>query len=237
MDRVNRLRHLGTALEDWHLLRRHTVRAPTLLGWLLLLSVAALSGIGVLRSVHPFLAVTARVPARVLVVEGWGTDAVLQAGLDEFRRGGYRELLCTGGPIEKGETLSPYGSFAEVARATFERLGAPMDAVHAVPSPRVKRDRTYASAVALRDWLRQRHREPFAFNLLTTDTHARRTRLLFQRAFGETAQIGVIAVPDDHFDGARWWRSSEGFKAVLGESIAYLYTRVVFPAVDERPGP
>lgn len=237
MGRVNRLRHLGTTLENWQLLRRHTVRTPTLRGWLLLLSFAALGGFAVIRSVHPFLAVTARVPARVLVVEGWAMDTVLQAGLDEFRRGGYRDLICTGGPLEKGETLSSYGSFAEVGRATLERLGAPLDAVHAVSAPRVKRDRTYASAITLRDWLRRHRREPIAFNLLTTDTHARRTRLLFQRAFGEDAEIGIIAVPDDHFDGSQWWRSSEGFKAVLGESLAYVYTRLVFPAVDDRQAP
>ena len=224
-------------MENWQLLRRHTVRTPTMRGWLLLLAFAVLTGFGVIRSVHPFLAVTARVPARVLVVEGWAVDTVLQAGLDEFRRGGYRDLICTGGPIEKGETLSPYGSFAEVGRATLERLGAPLDAVHAVPAPHVKRDRTYASAVTLRDWLRRHHREPIAFNLLTTDTHARRTRLLFQRAFGEDAQIGIIAVPDDHFDGSQWWRSSEGFRSVLGESLAYVYARCVFSAVDERQAP
>ena len=237
MSPVNRLRHLGTLLENWRLLRRRTVRLPTLLGWTLLLAFVALGGCGVVRSVHPFLAVTARVPTRVLVVEGWAADSVIEAGLDEFRRGGYRDLICTGGPIEKGEALSQYASFAEVGRATLERMGAPMDAVHAVPAPKVLRDRTYASAVTLRDWLRRHQREPVAFNLLTTDTHARRSRLLFERAFGETAQIGVIAVPDDHFDGSHWWRSSDGFRSVIGESIAYLYARCVFSADDDRQGP
>jgi hypothetical protein len=235
--RVNRLRHLGTTLENGQLLRRHTVRTPTLRGWLRLLSFAALTGFVAVRSAHPFLALPARVPARVLVVEGWAMDTVLQAGLDEFRRGGYRDLICTGGPLEKGETLSSYGSFAEIGRSTLERLGAPTDAVHAVPAPRVKRDRTHASAIPLRDWLRRHHPGPIAFNLRTTDTHARRTRLLFQRAFGEDAQIGIIAVPDDHFDESQSRRSSEGFKAVLVESLAYISTRLVFPAVDDRQGP
>ena len=58
--------------------------------------------------------------------------------------------------------------------------------------------------------------------------HARRTRLLFQEAFGSKVAVGVIAVPDDAYDPRHWWRSSEGVRDVVGEAIAYVYARFFF---------
>jgi hypothetical protein len=37
---------------------------------------------------------------------------------------------------------------------------------------------------------------------LTADTHARRTQLLYQKAFGKNVMVGIIAVPNpDHNPG------------------------------------
>jgi len=66
------------------------------------------------------------------------------------------------------------------------------------------------------------------FNVLTEDVHARRTRLLFQEAFGRETTIGIIAVPDPDYDAKHWWRYSEGVREVLGESIAYIYAKFFF---------
>ncbi len=234
---VNRLRHLGTRLEQWGLLRARTVRCPTLLGTVLLLALCAAVVLGTIRSLHPFLAVTSREATDMLVVEGWAADSTLRAALAEFHRGGYRTLICTGGPVEKGEPLSDYGNFAEIGRATLARLGAPTDSLHAAPAPRVQRDRTYISAVALRAWLQRRGPTPAALNVLTTDAHARRTRLLFEAAFGPATKIGIIAIPHEHFDGSRWWRSSTGFRTTIDESIAYLYARFLFSVADDMKAP
>ena len=70
--------------------------------------------------------------------------------------------------------------------------------------------------------------EVTAFNLLTEAAHARRTRLLYQEAFGEGVKIGIIAVPNPDYDAGHWWRYSEGVREVLGESIAYLYAKFLF---------
>jgi uncharacterized SAM-binding protein YcdF (DUF218 family) len=106
-----------------------------------------------------------------------------------------------------------------------------------VPAAKVKRDRTYVSAVALRDWFRQRGPAPAALNVVTTDVHARRTRLLFEKAFGAGTRIGIIAVPDDRFDGVRWWRTSEGVRTVFSESLGYFYARVFFVISDDQNEP
>jgi hypothetical protein len=58
--------------------------------------------------------------------------------------------------------------------------------------------------------------------------HARRTRLLFQKAFGDEAGVGIIAISSPDYDGAHWWLYSEGVRDVVGETLAYLYAQVFF---------
>jgi hypothetical protein len=58
--------------------------------------------------------------------------------------------------------------------------------------------------------------------------HARRSRLIFQKAFRDEVGVGVISVPDDEYDQGHWWTTSAGVRTVLGEVIAYLYARFFF---------
>jgi hypothetical protein len=58
--------------------------------------------------------------------------------------------------------------------------------------------------------------------------HSRRSRLLYQKAFGSRVKVGVFSRPDEEYDSKRWWASSVGFEQVIGEGIAYLYARVLF---------
>jgi hypothetical protein len=107
--------------------------------------------------------------------------------------------------------------------------------VQMVPSHVSGRDRTYSSAVALREWFHHHQPRITGFNVLTEDVHARRTRLLFQEAFGKNVHIGIIAVPSPEYDPNHWWRYSEGVREVLGESIAYLYAKCFFwPGTADR---
>jgi uncharacterized SAM-binding protein YcdF (DUF218 family) len=97
-----------------------------------------------------------------------------------------------------------------------------------VPSHVTDRERTYSSAVALRDWLRRNKVSVDRINIVTEDIHARRTRLLFQKALGDGVAVGIIAVPNADYDPKRWWLYSEGIQEVLRESLAYLYARFFF---------
>ena len=97
-----------------------------------------------------------------------------------------------------------------------------------VPSHVVGRDRTYSSAVALRDWLRVHNQQVLAINILTEGVHARRTRLLFEKALGPGISVGVNAVNSPDFNPKRWWRYSEGVEDVIDEGVAYIYDKVFF---------
>jgi uncharacterized SAM-binding protein YcdF (DUF218 family) len=90
------------------------------------------------------------------------------------------------------------------------------------------RDRTYRSAVALRDWFREHNMAVHSINIVTEDAHGRRSRLLFEKAFGTGVKVGIISVPSPDYDATHWWRYSEGVREVIGEGIAYIYARFFF---------
>jgi hypothetical protein len=215
------------------LLRRKETWRLTAKGWLALLAGAMAVLAIVFLGVHPFLAVTKPVPAEVLVVEGWIPDFALLQAAHEFQAGHYRLLLTIGGPVRAGVNLDPDDTYADMAAKTLKHFTR-SDAIVPVPSQGVARDRTYSGALGARRWLAAHRQQAVAINVVTLGVHARRSRLLFEKAFGSDVAVGVIAVPDQDYDQKHWWRYSEGVKEVISESAAYVYARCLFhpPAGD-----
>jgi hypothetical protein len=193
--------------------------------FILLVLACALAG---LRGCHPFLAVNAPVETDVLVVEGWMPDYALAAALKRFRARNDRLLVVTGGPLIKGAPLSEYGTYAAMNVATLRGMGVSEERMAGVPGPDVQRDRTYATALAVRAWLARERPSTRAVNVYSLGAHARRSRLLYAKALGKDFDVGVIAGTDKSYDAATWWRSSDGVRAVMSETIAYVYARFFF---------
>jgi hypothetical protein len=123
---------------------------------------------------HGFLAPTQPVaPCEILEVEGWLPDVALAEALDYFQTRGCRRLLTTGLPVYRGSMLAAYGNFAEVAAATLRQLGLDESRLVVIPAPSVIRDRTYASAVAVAQWLEHTHRQVRTVNIVSIGVHAR----------------------------------------------------------------
>lgn len=201
-----------------------------------MLAIVLLAGFTVLLGVHPFLAVTHRVDARVLVVEGWVHTFTIQAAVREFKTGHYAQVFTTGGPEPgTGGYSNDYNTEASVGADELIAAGIPGRLVQMVPSHVWSRNRTYYSAIALRDWFQKHHLDVRSFNVLTEDVHARRTWLLFQEAFGKNVQVGVISVANPDYNARDWWQYSEGVREVLSEAIAYVYAKFLFwPAHADR---
>jgi len=198
-------------------------------GWLILVSTLLLVGVLALKGVYPFLAVTHRANANILVVEGWIHEYGVQAAVKEFRSNHYEHVFATGGPVVgSGGYINDFYTSASVGADLLKKCGLPDQRVQMVPSRVMDRDRTYGSAVALRNWFHDHNMTVSSIDVVTEDLHARRTRLLFQKALGDKVAVGVIAIPNPDYDAKRRWRDSAGLKEVVSEAAAYAYARLLF---------
>jgi uncharacterized SAM-binding protein YcdF (DUF218 family) len=214
----------------WDLFTRKMRWGLSWRGWLILAFAVFLAGALFMKGAYPFLAITHRVgDGDVLVVEGWVHQYAIRAAVDEFRSGSYRRVFTTGGPVVgTGRYINDAQTSASVGAGLLRKDGLSADVVQMVPSHVIGRDRTYSSAVALRDWIQEHQPSVRRINVLTENTHARRTRLLFQEAFGKEADVGIISVPNPDYDQRRWWRYSQGVKDVGSESLSYVYAKFFF---------
>jgi uncharacterized SAM-binding protein YcdF (DUF218 family) len=178
--------------------------------------------------IYPWLAVTNRVPGEYLIVEGWIHNSGFEQAIQEFKKDGYRMILTSGCRVADTSDFDGNANYADWGAEKVERLGLSKDLVQPVPCWDDHVDRTYHSALAIKDWFRGHHITVTGIDVVTMGPHARRTRLLFQKAFGSKVAVGVIAMPDTMYDSRHWWRSSEGVRDVMGEAIAYVYARFLF---------
>ena len=210
------------------LVRKKEIWVPTARGWLVLLSVVLILFSTITTALFPFLAINQPVQADLLVVEGWLPQYALKEALDEFRKGPYRLLITTGAPIERGFLISKFNSYAEFGEATLKDLGLEEESVTAVPTPPVKKDRTYASALAVKKWLRDANFSPKGINVYSFSLHARRSWLLFKKAFGDDLNIGVLNAESLDYNEENWWKTSSGVRSAINETIAYIYVKFFF---------
>jgi len=202
-----------------------------------LVALAFASASVLFLNVEPFLSVTHRVNTDVLVVEGWIPTYAIRASIEEFKTGSYQRIFVTGGPVEgSGGYINDYHTSASVGEEALKKFGVPSESLQMVPSHVIERDRTYYSALTFRDWLSEHKVGVHSFNVVTEGAHARRTRLLYEKAFGKDVVVGVISVPNPDYDVRHWWRYSDGVREVLSESVGYIYSRFFFypPRLSER---
>ena len=137
----------------WGILARKERWGLTARGWVVILATVLLF-FGALHSwINPFLAVTDRVDANVLVVEGWIVEYAIRTAVGEFQGSHYGRVFTTGGPVKRtGGYVNDYQTVASVSADLLRKDRMANGSVQMVPSRVMERDRTYASAVALRHW-------------------------------------------------------------------------------------
>lgn len=206
---------------------------PTLYGWLIILVGFLVSMILFILSIHPFLAIDQPVQGDILVVEGWLPKNALKKAVEEFEMGEYHLLVTTGGPIPLDSYLTELfpgiKSYAEISASVLITMGIEKNKIITVSSPLVERNRTYSTAIALRNWLlNNMQSSEISINIFSLGPHARRTRLLFDMALGDIVNIGIIATDNINYNANRWWKSSTGVRTIIGELISYIYVKIFF---------
>ena len=202
----------------------------TMQAWVMVLFFSVLAMSIILFQVHPFLCFSKPLNAEALIIEGWADDIIIEGAVAEFNQGQYQLLITSGGPLGKGTYLSQYKSFAELAAATVLALDVSPEQVVAVPSPFTPKDRTAASARAVKSWIAESPTAIRAVNIYSYDAHTRRSWWIFKSVLEPEIQVGAIAHPSLNFDSTSWFTSSAGVRSVVSEAIAYLYARFIWQA-------
>ena len=159
-------------------------------------------------------------------MEGWQDEDSLLAALAIFNAEQYQYMITTGGPNVR--FLSPaHASYAEQAGAFMVQHGLDAEKLIMIPAPESAQERTYLSAVMVRDWLALKETDLKGLNVHTSDVHARRTRSLYREAF-PNVEIGIYAAAPQGFALNKWWQTSDGAKSVITELIGNFWVTCCF---------
>lgn len=198
----------------------------------LLVLVASLTFI---LTINDFLAISCRVEADILVVEGWvHLHPAIAEAAQEFKRGQYRLLITVGGPTPGVGRVPERASSAILAANQLQDLGVEKRFIVALSVPDVARHRTFASALTVKEWLRRSEVRTKGINVFTIGPHARKSLVLFTRALGAAYAVGVIAGTDEGYDADRWWMSPRGIYVIFRKVLGYLYA-ITWPLSDDMP--
>lgn len=185
---------------------------------------------------HPFLTVTERVPADLMVVEGWAPAYSTRQAAEEFRSGHYKRVVLVRPVIDLDDKEESGLGAGEYLARMLSKHGVPASQIVRLYPVVAKKDRTFHSALAVRKWMEEQGMRDTSLDLITMGPHARRSRLLYEKAFAGRMKIGVVAMTSYEYDQVNWWRTSEGIEDALCQSAAYLYARLWFNSREAGTG-
>lgn len=193
---------------------------------------------------HDFLAVSKPLGQDILVVEAWIPKEALAQVPSVLRSGHYRYLVVVGYPTGPSDSESS----VDVAGTALEKLGCETSKMVKikVPFQSTRRSyvipigpptpcgialrfeltrRTYASALAVSEWLQSSRIPAHGVDVFTASVHARKSWILFQHAIGDKYRVGIIAAPLKYYNPRYWLLSRKGIWLVPLELISYFYAK------------
>ena len=116
--------------------------------------------------------------------------------------------------VASGRYLRPYAGIAELMEHDLTDCGVPKSAV--VQFAHRAAD-TREEAAALAPFLAQHGWKKIL--LVTSTYHTRRSRFIFERTLPAGFELRVIPAQDVEYDPDSWWRTRQGLKIFLHESL------------------
>jgi acyl phosphate:glycerol-3-phosphate acyltransferase len=214
------------------LFERREVLRPNPLGCLLIMLLGGSLALLLAAGLYPFLSLNAPLGAEFLVIEGWVDDEQIAQALATYHTDGYEHIIATGMPLTHGSALLPYENHAEMSKQRLLAAGVPEQRLSTAAAPDVRRNRTRAMALALRDFIEQSELDVGAVDIFSSGPHARRSRDTYRSVLDGHCRVGVIASLPSSYDRDDWYLSSEGVKSVLSETFAYAYNLVAITFED-----
>jgi vancomycin permeability regulator SanA len=125
--------------------------------------------------------------------------------------------------------LRPYASIAELMQHDLTDRGVPAAAVVRLPN---RARNTLEEAGAVSTFLTSHGWKKIL--IVTSNYHTRRARYIYEHVLAPGTELRVIAAPDPAYDPNSWWRTREGLKTFLCETVAYVVARWELRNTDTR---
>ena len=119
----------------------------------------------------------------------------------------------------KQRFINNYNSNAEFARYRLLLMGIDSSQIVATSGESVKINRTLASALAFRDWLKKTNVNIKGINIISQGAHARRTLMTYNKILDEKYKIGIISLPENK---NQFYSKRSVFKT-LRETLGIIY--------------
>ena len=206
-------------------IRECRVLTPT--GWATFLMAFGSVLVVIALIIHPFLSPTKPVGGDILVVEAFPYDEAKKIK-EWFEKGHYKLLVTVGRKYKTGHPMAQYKSAADWTASRLNAQGVLLGKIIPVSiTIYPRKDRTYHKALAVQKRLKKAGFAQASIDVVSFGVHARRTWLLFEKAF-PSVDVGIISIRPNSYDTSRWWLFGEGVRNIISESIAYLYARFIF---------
>ena len=209
------------------LTKKQHIHLPTPLGLMLITLIFLTTTIFILKNLANYLAEQQPLNKGILVVEGWLSEQALLTAVEQYQSNPYQQLITTGGLI-KGRQNTAYKTYAESAATFLQNNGINKNNITALVTPESAQNRTFLSAVIVRDWLINKKHRTTEIDVFSGAVHARRTRDLYQMAFPDQYKIGIIAAKPREYTLKQWWQSSAGAKTVITEFVGLIWVKCCF---------
>jgi len=209
------------------LIKKQHIWLPTALGLIIITLVLLSSSIFILKNLAHYLAQQQSIKASILIVEGWISEQALKEAIKHYKTADYKLIITTGGLI-KTRNSTKHKTYADLAAAYLRNNGLNNSNIKSLPTPESAQNRTFLSAVIVRDWLQKQNINTKQINLYSQGVHARRTKALYQMAFRDQYNIGINAAKTTEYKLDNWWKSSIGAKAVITEAIGLTWVKCCF---------
>jgi uncharacterized SAM-binding protein YcdF (DUF218 family) len=142
--------------------------------------------------------------AAALVTTGWANDVLLL-------------------PVKKGlETRgSPWPPSHELSRRVLRLRGVSADKIRQLPG---ECSNTFDEARALQTFLDSPGNSQATVTVVTSNFHTRRTKWVFRKVLGPTAdRVRFASSPVDGFTESNWWQVEDGFVTYLTEYCKFAF--------------
>ncbi len=215
--------------KNYYLISKRERWGPTWIGCVFMLFLVLTSSYALFKNIVPFLTRERTIHAKVLVIEGYLEDYAYQPIISLIKDIQPEMIITTGTSFDQGFYLTGIPSAAHLVGNSLIALGIDSTLVHIVPvNPDVVVNRTYTSALVSKNYIKKNFPGVKQINLVSTSIHSRRSHYLFKMVFEPGIQVGNIVISSNYLRNDNWYKTSRGFRAVLSETLAWLYVRLFF---------